>query len=207
MRKPWLRAVVPSMAAMALLSLAQPALGHEQRTVGAYQTVVGWANEPVFTGFPNAVQFILSDASGNPVVDLGPDDLKVEVSYGDQKVGPQPVTPAFSVGSFGEPGDYQSDLIPSRPGEYSFHFTGTIKGQPFDETYTSGEETFGSPVSPSTIEFPAKDPSSGELAQSIERLNSRIDDAGGDPLGKIGAGRGAIALIVALGALLKGKPA
>jgi hypothetical protein len=170
--------------------------------------VVGWANEPVFTGFPNAVQFILSDASGNPVVDLGPEDLKVEVSYGDEKVGPLPVEPAFRVGSFGEPGDYHADLIPSRPGQYSFHFTGTIKGQAFDETYTSGEETFDDANSPSTIEFPVKDPSNGELAESIQRLEAKVDDSGGvDNLGIIGAGLGAVALIVALIALFRRKPA
>jgi hypothetical protein len=208
MRKSLLRAVVPSIAVLALMSVSQPAFAHESRTVGAYETVVGWANEPVFTGFPNAVQFILSDAAGNPVVDLGPEDLKVEVSYGDQKVGPLPVEPAFRVGSFGEPGDYQSDLIPSRPGEYSFHFTGTIKGQQFDETYTSGEETFGTPENPSTIEFPAKDPTNGELAESIGRLESKIDDSrGGNTVGMIGAGLGAVALIVALIALLRRKPA
>ena len=207
MRRPWLRVVVPSMAALALLSLAQPALAHEQRTVGAYQTVVGWANEPVFTGFPNAVQFILFDVSGNPVVDLGPEDLKVEVNYGNEKVGPLPVEPAFRVDSFGEPGDYHADLIPSRPGQYSFHFTGTIKGQAFDGTYTSGEETFDNANSPSTIEFPVKDPSNGELAESIERLDSKVGDSGGDNLGRIGVGLGALALIVALAALLKGKPA
>jgi hypothetical protein len=94
------------MAALALLSLAQPALAHEQRTVGAYQTVVGWANEPVFTGFPNAVQFILSDASGNPVVDLGPEDLKVEVNYGNEKVGPLPVEPAFRAVCWGLSTDF-----------------------------------------------------------------------------------------------------
>lgn len=208
MLKSVIRAVVPFTAALALISLAQPAFAHERRTVGAYQTVVGWADEPAFSGLPNSVQFRLSEAAGEPVTDLGAEDLKVEVSYEDQKIGPLAISPAFRVGAFGDPGDYQADLMPSRPGTYSFRITGTIKGQPFDETYTSGEETFDSPETTSTIAFPAKDPSVGELATGLDRANSRIAEAESSAsLAKLGAVLGGLALIVAIAAFRARKAA
>jgi hypothetical protein len=208
MRKLAVRAISPCIAAVALIAFAQPAAAHERRMVGSYQTAVGWADEPAYAGFPNAVQFILSDAAGQPVVDLGPDELKVEVSFGDQKIGPLAMEPAFRVGAFGEPGDYQADLIPSRPGPYTFHFVGTIKGQSIDEAYTASEQTFAIPENPAEVAFPAKDPSAGELAASIERANSRLEDVeGARTIAMAGVGLGAVALILALASAFRKRAA
>jgi hypothetical protein len=136
---------------------------------------VGWADEPTYSGFKNAVQLILRDASGKPVTDLS-DSLKVEVIFGTTKTEMLPVARAFGK-TFGRPGDYRATIIPTRPGNYTFHFVGTIHDQKIDQSFTSSEKTFD-PVSESTeIEFPAKDPSPGELAGRLERQGPRIEAA------------------------------
>jgi hypothetical protein len=183
---------------MCLLALAVPAIAHETRTEGGVQAVVGWATEPAYVGYPNAVQLRLS--SGNaPIADLGADELKVEVLFGDQKTAALPLEPAF-----GSPGEYRAPLMPTRPGDYSFHFFGTIKGQPYDQTFQSGEETFDAPKNPADVSFPAKDPTAGELAARVEQLSG--DDGGSsssDNTGKIGLALAVLALALAVGALVR----
>lgn len=158
-----------------LLAFASPRVveAHEHRSVGAYDLAVGWADEPTFVGFKNAVQVLLKDASGKPITDLG-DTLKVEVISGKAKMGPVPLERAFGR-TFGTPGDYRAPIIPTRPGTYTFHFTGTIKDQPVDLSLTSSEKTFDSVSDAAEIEFPIKDPSRAELAERLERLGPRVD--------------------------------
>lgn len=90
-------------------------------------------------------------------------------------------------------------MIPSRPGEYSFRFFGSIKGQRFDETYTSGEETFASPISPSSIAFPDSAPPDYELANRVEELDREVGRARESArLGVTGLALAAVALALAL---------
>ena len=159
------------------LVILNTATAHEERKEGSYELAVGWADEPTYVGFKNAVEVLLKDAKGKPVLNLG-DTLKVEVIFGDQKSGLLPFDPAFDVEEgFGTPGDYQASLIPTRPGTYTFHLVGSIKGQKVDQTFTSSEKTFDSPCAPSEVEFPAKDPSTADLASRVERLSPRVDTA------------------------------
>src|SRR5881397_2958676 len=78
------------------LTNTQTVSAHEERKVGSYQVAVGWADEPTYVGFKNAVEIILKDAKGKPVLNLG-DTLKVEVVFGDQKSGLLTLEPAFDV--------------------------------------------------------------------------------------------------------------
>lgn len=149
--------------------MAGSALSHERRTVGTVQMVVGWLNEPAYAGFLNAVQLRVSDEAG-PITDVG-EGMKVEVSFGDQKVGPLALRAAF-----GSPGEYRSAMVPSRPGTYTFRFVGTVRDQQIDQSFTSSEKTFDSPKETADIEFPAKDPSRGQLASRVERIEPRIDE-------------------------------
>lgn len=169
---------VAALGAVAALVLAfsAPALAHEQRLVtGKYSFVVGWGDEPTYTGFKNSVQLILSDADKKPITDLG-DTLQVEVSTGEQKMT-LPLEANFEVGEFGEPGDYRGWMVPTRPGTYTFHFTGTIRGDKIDETFTSSDTTFSSVKNADEVEFPVKDPSTGDLATNLARLTPRVDKA------------------------------
>jgi hypothetical protein len=167
--------MVAATAAAGVIALPAPAaLAHEGRSQGDLEMVVGFGTEPAYAGQPNSVQLIL-EHGGEPVVDLG-DTLEVEVTFGDQT---QLFTlePNFAVGAFGEPGDYRAWFIPTRSGQYTFHFTGTIDGEDVDGTFTSGPGTFSDVEDPKQIQFPVQDPTNGELAERIDQEVPRLTTA------------------------------
>jgi len=205
------------VGAFVLLSAA-PAFAHESRKLGHLEMEVGWGTEPAFAGEVNSVQVLLVH-DGQPVVDLG-DTLDVEVAFGDQ-TQTFSLEPFFEEGEFGTPGDYRAWLIPTTPGQYSFHFTGTIDGEDVDETFTSGPKTFDDVQNPQSVEFPVQQPSTGELAERIDRVEPRLASAISDvqadvqttsddassakTIGLIGLVVGAIGLIVAIVALVASR--
>lgn len=192
----------------AIVIQAGPAAAHESRVVGDVVMVVGWGNEPTYAGYQHPVEVFLSEPGpseekeGPPISDA---DLQVEVFFGAESSGtssgPLPLDEAF-----GEPGHFEADMIPTRPGTYTFHFTGTVAGQVIDEVFTSGPDTFSDAELAADISFPAKDPTTGELAQAIDRLNARVDEGGGQTALWIGIAAGILALI-ALVATLRKRPA
>ena len=159
--------------AVALVAVI-PASAHEVRTVGAYEFTVGWLHEPAYADEQNAIQFLLKDSKGSPVDDLG-DTLKVEVMYQSQKMPALSLTPTFDPDTgLGMHGEYLASLIPTRAGNYTFHFTGTVKGQAIDQSFTSSPTTFDAVREPTAVEFPAQDPSRGQIAQKLDRIDPRI---------------------------------
>jgi hypothetical protein len=209
-----LRVAATAAAILVAMSLAAPAaLAHETRKVGPYEFTVGWGDEPIYTGFKNSVQMILADAkSGDPVNELG-GTVEAEVIFGDASTTLE-MEPNFLPGVFGEEGDYRAWVIPTRTGEYSYRFTGSINDTDIDEAFTCGEETFDCPVDAGEIEFPERDPSRAELAGRLERELPRVnadasaasDDASSaQTLSYVGIGLGGLGLLVALAALLRGR--
>jgi hypothetical protein len=179
----------PIAAAIGLAGLlltftsAGPASAHEERKVGRYMLAVGFGDEPAYAGTKNSVQMFLHDAkTDKPVTDLG-DTLKVDVTQGassaddsSQKLT-MTMAPDFEVGEFGTPGDYRAFFIPTAPGTYTFHLTGTIKGQKVDEKFTSGPQTFSDANDPAGVQFPVKDPSGTQLNARLDREVPRLNDA------------------------------
>jgi hypothetical protein len=204
--------------AVAMLLLGAPALAHEGRKLGDLEMEVGWGTEPAYAGDVNSVQILLVH-DGEPVVDLG-DTLDVEVTFGDQ-TQKFPLEPFFEEGEFGTPGDYRAWLIPTTSGQYSFHFTGTIDREDVDETFTSGPKTFADVENPQSVQFPVQQPSTGELAERIDRVEPRLANAIGAAqadvqttaddassartIGLIGLLVGAIGSIVAIVALMASR--
>ncbi|MGH2636950.1 MAG: hypothetical protein ACRDHU_12505 [Actinomycetota bacterium] len=207
-----------------VVGLAPSALAHEGRPTGDGDLlmVVGFGTEPAYAGQPNSVQLLL-EHDGDPVVDLG-DTLVVEVAFGDETMALE-LEPFFAVGEFGTPGDYRAWFIPTRAGQYEFHFSGTIDREEIDETFTSGPDTFSDVENPADIEFPVQDPTTGELAERIDRevprlteqidevrsaataASTELDQAADDAstakiVGLIGIVVGAIGLLVGIGALI-----
>lgn len=155
------------------VAMSGTASAHEGRKVGAYMFVVGWGDEPAYAGSKNSVQLFLSTAADDkPVVDLG-DTLKVAVEKDGQSL-PLEVEPDFEVGEFGTPGDYRAWLFPTRPGSYTFHFTGTVKGQRVDESFTSKPTGFSEVEAPTDKQFPVKDPSTADLGTRLDRELPRL---------------------------------
>jgi hypothetical protein len=141
------------------LSSVMTASAHEHRMIGGgkFMVLVGWKDEPTFTGVRNACQFFLNDAAGKPINDLG-DTLKLSVVYKDEKSGPISLMPGFDPDSGeGTPGEYDAAIIPSKAGTYTLHFTGTIHGTPIDEKFTSSEKTFDNVDDAKSVSFPSGD--------------------------------------------------
>jgi len=173
-----IRSVAGVFAAVLSLSLvaAPSALGHTEQHVGDFHVLVGWLNEPALVGQLNAVQLTITDHDEKPVTDLGADDLTVVVSTAGQDSDPLPVTPAFDTEEgFGNPGEYHAGLIPTAPGDYTFHVAGKIHDTPADLTVTSGPETFDPIEGTSDLEFPVKQPTLTEVRTRLDRIDGRID--------------------------------
>lgn len=196
-------AVLVGAVALLVGVTAAPADAHERREVGDLVFVVGWGEEPAFTGFKNRVQVSLSGTSGEPIRDGV--ELNAEVTFGeeDQPVEPVEVEIAPNFGeNFGEPGDYGADLIPTRPGAYTFRVFGTINGQEVDESFTSGEETFDSPREPADVQYPESDPSTAQLQERLDRELARMadhDDSGGVEAGTVLGIIGIALAVIAIG--------
>ena len=192
-----------------ILIPAGPASAHEEREVGRYTFVVGFGDEPAYAGFKNSVALFLFKG-GRAVTDLG-ESLRVEVRFGTESMDLGALEPNFEVGEFGTPGDYRAWFFPTRPGAYTFHFTGSIGGQDVDEEFMSSPTTFSEAEDPTSVEFPVKDPTLGQVAQRLDREFPRIEtrlaatrQAAADQvnsaktLAYVGIGLGALGLIVAL---------
>jgi hypothetical protein len=207
-------ALTGGLATAFVLALSAPAFAHEERAVGAYHFVVGWGDEPAYSGLKNSVQFILATKAGKPVTNLG-DSLKVEVIFGQQKME-LPLEPAFDPEEgFGTLGDYRGWIIPTSPGTYTFHFFGSIGRQKVDERFTSGPTTFDDVADPAEVEFPTKVPTGTELAgrldREIPRLTAAVASARNEAEDKADSARtlaiigmivGAVGLVLAVVALI-----
>jgi hypothetical protein len=156
---------VMAFAAIALIAALIPtiAAAHEHREVadGQYELTVGFLNEPAFVNQQNGLDLRVakvSDATpaaadahaGTPVEGLS-DTLTAEVLYGDQSMALE-LEPVYN-----QPGAYRAIFFPTATGAYSFHISGEIEGNPIDETFTSGPETFSEvePIEP--LQFPKAD--------------------------------------------------
>ena len=86
--------------------------------------------------------------------------------------------PEFEVGEWGTPGDYRAPFIPTQPGTYTFHVTGSVDGTDVDFSTTSGPKTFSDVVDPAEAMFPPVEaPSSADLAAKISAEAARTDEA------------------------------
>ena len=199
------RSLAPGLAAL-LLTLPAPASAHETQTVNRLRLTIGWGDEPVFSGAKNSVEVDVSEATGAPVTDPG-GSLTAEVSFGDERI----VLPLQPSGQ--RPGKFRAWLVPTRPGTYTFHITGTVKGQTIDTSSTCSDKTFDCVTDVSDVQFPAKDPSAGQLAESVSRALPRAERAmdtaaGARNVAMAAIGVAALALAAAIGlGVRKGRKA
>jgi len=201
------------LAALLGLLLASVAVAHVVKEAGPYTLEIGWEHEPTYVGEANGVQVIIHDADDNPITDLATDDLKVVVSTGDQQSGELTFEPAFDLEEGEGPmGEYNAPIMPTAPGDYTFHLTGAIRGEPVDITVTSSDETFDTVRGTAEIQFPVKVPTLNEVATRLDRLDSRLasaDDAqaAANRALLVGAGLGLLGVIIGAAALLVARRA
>ena len=163
-------------AILVSLALAPVVAAHSAIEIGNYLVEVGWRTEPAYVGQPNAVQVAVKNhADESPVLDLGPNDLAVVVSTAGTDSSSLAFTPAFdAIEKVGSLGEYDAALVPTAPGDYTFHVTGSIHGTKVDINLTSGDETFDAVVTSNDLEFPAKQPSLVEVATHLDRIDARV---------------------------------
>ena len=160
------------LGAALLLVGAPPAQAHESRKVGPYEFVVGWDDEPTYTGAKNAVGLSISDfQTEKPITENLPVELEVEVLFEGESSGPLVLEPSFS-----DPSYFTTSIAPTRPGEYTYHFTGTVGDLEVDEEFTSGPDTFNSPQELAEIQFPVQDPTTAQLAERIDQELPRVQE-------------------------------
>jgi len=160
---------------VALLLIAGVADAHIVKTFGPYTVALGWVHEPTYVGEQNAVQVVIKDAAGKAVTDLNDGDLKVTVAVGGKTSDPLDLLNTFDPDTgLGVPGDYEAPIIPTAPGDYTFHLTGSIHGTAVDETATSSDSTFNSAVDATGIQFPNQLPALTDIVTRLDRIDARL---------------------------------
>jgi hypothetical protein len=129
-----------AMAVSLLLLMAASASAHQRQLlqIGAieYLVVVGFINEPVYTGDKSGVDLaIVTPDPANPLDSRAPEakpvealekSLKVEVKAG-------PHTKVFDLKpAYRAPGRYEAVFYPTVPTTYTFRFFGTLHEVPVD---------------------------------------------------------------------------
>ncbi len=155
---------------MLFLVPGSPARAHEGREVGDVVMLVGFGNEPAVAYEPNWVSLTLTDHDSEQPI-LNGVDLEVEISYGEESTT-MAMEPAF-----GDTGEYRAVFVPSRPGDYTFRFVGSVRNQDLDEEFSSGPDTFSPANDPAEISFPAQDPSVAEIAERLEQETARLGES------------------------------
>lgn len=76
------------------------------------------------------------------------------------------------------PGGYLADFVPTAPGAYTFRFFGEIEGEPFDQSFTSGPNTFDEVIPSRSVQFPIELRETRELQNALEGVQSDLVSTG-----------------------------
>ncbi len=165
-------------AGLLIVAASGPVAAHAVQQAGPYTIEIGWQHEPTYLGESNGVAVIIHDADDKPINDLKAGDLKVVVSTGGQQSAELTFEPGFDpIELEGPLGEYDAPLLPTAPGDYTFHLTGSIRGQAVDLTVTSGPEAFDTVKGTADLEFPNKLPALSEVVTRLDRIDARVTAA------------------------------
>jgi hypothetical protein len=164
------------------------ASAHEVRDVGEYTFVVGFLNEPVYSGDKSGLDLRVS--RGDEPVEGLDETLSAEVIFGDAS------RPLQISAVFGQPGAYQSVFFPTAAGPYTFHITGDIEGTAIDESFTAGPDTFGEVRDVTAGQFPVAFPATGDIVRDAQAGAGAASTA---TIALVLGGVGLVAGLVALG--------
>lgn len=136
------------LALIVSIAVVLSVTAHEGREVGENVIEFGWRVEPAYTTLLNGPELTVEHHDSGEGVEGLEETLQLEVSYG----GKSKVLRLRAV--FDQPGHYTADLIPTQPGDYSFHLTGTIGDVTVDEMFSSADGEFSTVEPISDIQFP-----------------------------------------------------
>lgn len=178
-------------AVLATLVGTGAASAHESREVGDYTFTVGFLDEPVYSGEKSGLDLRVSQ--GDQPVEGLEETLEAEVTF-DGRSRDLEISPVF-----GEAGAYRSVFFPTAAGPYTFHITGEVEGQPVDESFTSGPDTFSEVQDVAGGQFPVQFPSTGDIVRDAQ---AGADASTTATIALLIGGAGLLAGLVALGLTL-----
>ncbi|MGH2365431.1 MAG: choice-of-anchor X domain-containing protein [Chloroflexota bacterium] len=190
--RPWF--ALPLSSALIGLSLLLPlaASAHEARDVGKYHFLVGFIQEPTVQNQLNGIDLTITTTAGNkPVVGANKTLQAAVIVGGNAKVMPLDLEPASDESP--NDGKYAAYFIPTLPGSYTFHFTGSIKGDPIDQEFSSGPNTFGDVQAAQPLEFPLQQPGAGALQAQLSATQSAANQ------GRVIGIAGLVVALIAIG--------
>jgi hypothetical protein len=178
------------IAAASLIASAGTAAAHERRTVGPYELVVGWLNEPAYVGLVNSLDLRVTDTRVTPAKPVEGLEKTLAVDLQTGGLAPQKLT---VTARFGTPGAYNGYAMPTLTGTYTFHITGKIESLDIDQKFESGPGRFGEVEATSGLQYPNKVPGADELSRRLADLQSGIDQT------RLLSGAAVVIAFVALG--------
>ncbi len=204
----WRALAVFTLLAVWLIPLTTSA--HEEVAVGSYRFEIGWINEPVIVGERNGLYLFITPANeSDHAEETSEHDHAEETNQNSQAAGVTgaEATLEFAVEYGGirktyplrpvpsTPGQYTADLFPTREGQYTFIFSGSINGEAIDlkfepeEVETADKLAFPEPI-PSNAELTAQLAATQAQASTIQ-----IIAIVGVVLGLIGMGLGVYGMV------------
>jgi hypothetical protein len=165
------------------------AAAHERRTVGPYQFVVGWLNEPAYVGLMNSLDLRVTDTRVTPAKAVEGLEKTLTVDLQTGGLGPLPLT---VTARFGAPGAYNGYVMPTATGTYVFHIKGKVESLDVDEKFESGPNRFGDIESTTALQYPNKVPGPSEVGDRLAAIQSDLGQI--RLLAAAGIGLGIIAL-------------
>ena len=200
MNLPVRNAALLALAALAASLVSAAAISaHDHRSVGEYQFTVGFAVEPAIEGVANGVDLRVEKSGASQGQDssagqqggtssgggMGHDHgelvpvegleqtLQVEVTH----LG-SGLSKSMQLGVvFGQPGHYKAALIPTASGDYRFRFFGTVEGNPVDESFESGPNTFSTVNPAGDLHFPERRATVREIEGAVRGAQSSAEGA------------------------------
>ena len=146
-----------SLAFLFALLSSFAASAHGVTTVGDYELVIGFHNEPAYQGEPNGLDLFVTNMTTSEPVNGLEETLRVEIIHGAS-------TRELTIETqFGQDGAYTAHVLPTEAGDYTWHIWGDIEGTPVDVSMTSSPDTFSAVEPKSVVAFPAAEPTSDDL--------------------------------------------
>jgi hypothetical protein len=148
------------------------AAAHERRTVGPYQFVVGWLNEPAYVGLMNSLDLHVTDTRVTPAKAVEGLEKTLTVDLRSGGLAPLPLA---VTARFGTPGAYNGYVMPTATGTYIFTIKGKIDTLDVNEKFESGPGRFGDIEPTTALQYPSKVPAADEVGKRLGEMQSSID--------------------------------
>ena len=160
------------VVATSFIALSGTAAAHERRTVGPYQLVVGWLDEPAYVGSMNSLDLRVTDTRVTPAKAV--EGLEGTLTVDVQSGGLAPLRLAVTA-RFGTPGAYNGHVLPTATGVYIFTIKGKIESLDVNEKFESGPGRFGDVESTNALQYPSRIPVADELGARLGELQAAAD--------------------------------